>query len=210
MVENKQAAGIARRTRNINVPRRCLLLYDSDFDQFDNSMFTRLFDVDSHNMKSMQTTLNFLQKVSNLNSYETIYIHLGANDLSSGKNSKYGLEKVSEMLKLIRQKSALINICVSTQHNSVTGGNNKEMSDYIKAVDDLVRNINRKSNDTILTSNNDFLQRFTTHSEKLTLLSNHGRYKLYIRLKYVLLEAAKSNLRASGSSKNPENTNNER
>ena len=76
IVQNKQAAGIARRTRNINVPRRCLLLYDSDFDQFDTSMLTRLFDVDSHNMKSMQSTLNFLQKASNLNLYETIYIHL--------------------------------------------------------------------------------------------------------------------------------------
>ena len=161
----------------------------------------------------MQSTLNFLQKASNLNSYDTVFIHLGANDLSSGKNSKYGPEKVSKMLKLIQQKSALINICVSTpipQPNSVISGNNKEMSDYIKAVDDLVRNINCKSNDTILTSNNDFLQRFTTHNGKLTLLSNHGRYKLYIRLKYVLLEAAKCNLRASGSSKNPENTNNEK
>ena len=117
------------------------------------------------------------------------------------------------MLKLIRQKSALIKICESApipQPNSVISGSSKEMSDYIKAVDDLVRNINHKSNDSILTSNNGFLEHFTTHNGKLTLLSNPGRYKLYIRLKYVLLEAAKSNLRASGSSKNPENTNDER
>ena len=95
------------------------------------------------------------------------------------------------------------------QPNSTIRGSSREISAYIKSVNDLIRNINCKNKDTILIPNNRILQRFTTHSGKLPLLSNQGRYKLYISLKCVLLEAVEFTLRASGRSKNPENTNNE-
>ena len=140
---------------------------------------------------------------------------MGTKELASGKGPNSVSLKFQEIITMIRQKATSVRICVSTcipRHQSQTSKINKEILQYNESLRDIINTLNRKNGDSILISENEFLQRFLAHScnnRDLIQLTEHGEYKLYIRMKYVLFKASRTEPRNLDPKKNPEEAHNE-
>ena len=171
--------------------RKCLIIHDPYFDQFDKSKFSKWYDIETmrfDTLHSASSDRSLATKISKINP-EVIFLHLGQADLL---NKTAGSELLEKMKTLVRSllKNTKSKICVSLviplpgfpQLTDTISQVNKETSNFVS---DL-----RQTSDgepRIYTQNNNALGGYITRSVGshgvVVSLDTRGQRKLWLSLR---------------------------
>lgn len=171
--------------------RKCLIIHDPYFDQFDKGKFTKWLDVSTiryETLHAANSDNSLMGKVRKMNP-EVIFLHLGQADLLNKTRGDTVIAETKElMIKLL--EIAGIKLCLSqiiplkaiAQVKSVIRQVNRELSSLVTDM--------RKSADhnrRLFTQNNDalagFIYRETGGQGYVVGLNDRGRRKLWLHLK---------------------------
>ena len=188
--------------------RKCVVIHDAHFNTFDESRFTKRFDVkriEYDTAVSASRDQNLVKRVSEINP-EAIYIHLGQLDVlkkTPGNTILDGMKKILDDLT----KATSAKICVSQiiplpgypQVSSTIRQINSELSEYVKSKNNASLDIK------LCTQNNDnlggFIQRSVGPQGVLLGLDERGARKLWLHLRDGLFRSL--DIELSRGTKNP-------
>ena len=118
--------------------RKCLVVHDSFFDEFDRAKFSNTFDVELHKEKSLKQALRngkIFSKISCLKP-EAVFIHVGLEDIYYDKTSKEELiDLYKQLIYKVLECSDMIRVCVSLII-PITG--HPELNELISEVNEAV------------------------------------------------------------------------
>ena len=171
--------------------RKCLIIHDPYFSNFDRNKFSKWFDVELLSFKTLHdvvTSKSLPAKVKEINP-EAVFLHAGQTDILNKTDGNTVLKDIKGLIKNLLDHTAS-KICVSLiipvlgipDVNSVIKQVNRELTLHIS---DLRKQQALK--DRLFTSNNDSVSGFITRSVgsygvELTL-NKRGERKLWLHLK---------------------------
>ena len=172
--------------------RKCLIIHDPYFRGFDESKFSRWFDVTTAGFESLKhvvTSKTLPSKVKAINP-EVVFLHVGQADLLDKESGNKVLQEFKKLIKNILTHTP-VKLCVSQmiptgkipQVDSVIKQVNKELSNHISKL----RTEDTELRKRVFTCNNDSLgscitQSVGKHGIELSL-NDRGQRKLWLNLR---------------------------
>ena len=182
--------------------RKCLIVHDPYFSNFDQSKFSKWFDITTAGFESLKhvvTSKSLPSKIKSINP-EVLFLHVGQADLLDKESGEKVLQEFKNFIQNIVTHTP-VKLCIS--HIIPTG--------YIPQVDSVIKQVNRQLSEhisslredtelkkRIFSCNNDSLssciaQSVGKHGMELSL-NERGLRKLWLNLKDGLNRALNLNL----------------
>ena len=204
ITHSKQEEGKTRRYRS----RKCVIIHDPYFDQFDKAKFSRWYDVSMirhETLEAAKSDTSLLKKIKKIEP-EVVFVHVGQADLL---NKTPGNNVVANMKGLIQNlmKDTKFKICISLiiplatipQVRSTIRQTNREISAFVSAIRKT-----EEGKDRVFNQNNDalggFVNRSTGSHGIVFSLSERGLRKLWLHLRDGLNRSLNLSIPASRSS----------
>ena len=173
--------------------QRCLLIHDGFHEGFDETKFSKRYEVKAHKITLLSSLekekQNILNKIKETKT-DIVFLHVGFRDMWNGHKAKEAAEDLMQALAWLLKKSE-VQVCVSL---AIPGDGqyvnlDKEVGIFNRTVADHItdlRNDNRYKN-RVFTVNNNRLREFMSksvgaHGTQL-VLSNRGKNHLWLRLR---------------------------
>ena len=171
--------------------RKCMVIHDPYFKDFDKSKFSRWYDITTCRYDTLlkaKKDPSLLPKIKKL-SPAVVYLHIGQADLLNQTPGDTVISNLTWLIKEIMDKTSA-KICVSLiiplscipQVKSVIRQVNREITNLITDLRATKRRSNR-----VFTQNNDalgdFIARSTSANGTVVSLNNRGQRKLWLHLR---------------------------
>ena len=184
--------------------QRCLLIHDEFHEGFDETKFSRMYDVKAYKMPLLLTVKkemrNILSKITETKS-DLVFLHTGFKDLWSGNKAGETAEDLKQVLSWLLERSEA-QICVSL----VIPGDgqyaelDKEVKILNRTITDHITELRKydKYKNRVITINNNRLREFMSKcvgpQGTQLVLSSRGKNLLWLRLRDGLNRSLNPNL----------------
>jgi hypothetical protein len=171
--------------------KKCLVIHDPYFDKFDNSKFSKWFDISTIRYETLQAAKSDKSLYAKIDKIcpEVIYIHVGQADLLNKTPGNKVVQDMKDMIHNLEEKTSC-KICISLIIPLETIPQVKSVISQVNTkVGNFITELRRKYNgeDRIFTQDNDVLGNFirqSTGSHGIVVsLNDHGQKKLWLHLK---------------------------